>query len=177
MTHTRATRETARRPHLALVNTLTSICQALPRSAEEACFTRASVFKALPSVFQSWFQLILLPAVKQAAQTDRAGNKAVLRNEPEACTLVEALDMLLRGEQLPVVMLLLLLGRLKAISAVVLQENSWTQAQTHEVTRTNATGILTSKDLRHAQRDHCDLQRLAAGGRGAPPAGRQGDGS
>ena len=175
MTHTRATREAARQPHLALVNTLTSICQALPRSAEEANYTRANVFKALPSVFQSWFQLILLPAVKQAAQTDRAGNKAVLRNEREARTLVEALDMLLRGEQLPVVMLLL--GRLKAISAVVLQENSWTQAETHEVTRTNATGILTSKDLRHAQRDHRDLQRLATGGRGAPPAGRQGDGS
>ena len=120
MTHTRATREAARQPHLALVNTLTSICQALPRSAEEASYTRATVFKALPSVFQSWFQLILLPAVKQAAQ-GRGGEKTVLRNEREARTLVEALDMLLKGEQLPVVMLLL--GRLKAISAVVLQEN------------------------------------------------------
>ncbi len=79
--------------------------------------------------------------------------------------------MLLKGEQLPVVMLLL--GRLKAISAVVLQENSWTLAQTHEVTRTNATGILTSRDLRHAQRDLRDLQRLTAGGRGAHLAGRQ----
>ncbi len=69
----------------------------------------------------------------------------MLRNEREARTLVEALDLLLKGEQLPVVMLLL--GRLKAISAVVLQENSWTQTQTHEVTRTNATGILTSKYL------------------------------
>ncbi len=176
MTHTRATREAARQPHLALVNTLTSICQALPRSAEEANYTRANVFKALPSVFQSWFQLILLPAVKQASQGSRGGDKAVLRNEREARTLVEALDLLLKGEQLPVVMLLL--GRLKAISAVVLQENSWTQAQTtHEVTRTNATGILTSRDLRHAQRDHRDLQRLVSGGRGAPPAGRQGDGS
>ena len=82
--------------------------------------------------------------------------------------------MMLKGEQLPVVMLLL--GRLKAISAVVLQENSWTQAQTHEVTRTNATRILTSRDLRHAQRDLRDLQRLTAGGRGAPLVGRQADG-
>ncbi len=175
MAHTRATREAARQPHLALVNTLTSICQALPRSAEEASYSRATVFKSLPSVFQAWFQLILLPAVKQSAPAARGGEKTVLRNERGARTLVEALDLLLKGEQLPVVMLLL--GRLKAISAVVLQENSWTQAQTHEVTRTNATGILTSKDLRHAQRDHRDLQRLAAGGRGAALAGRQADGS
>ncbi len=83
--------------------------------------------------------------------------------------------MMLKGEQLPVVMLLL--GRLKAISAVVLQENSWTQAQTLEVTRINATGILTSRDLRHAQRDLRDLQRLTGGGRGAPLAGHQPDGS
>ena len=83
--------------------------------------------------------------------------------------------MLLKGEQLAVV--ILLLGRLEAISAVVLQENSWTQAQTHEVTRTNATGILANRDMRHAQRDLRDLQRLTAGGRGAPLAGHQADGS
>ncbi len=176
MTHTRATREAARQPHLALVNTLTAMCQALPRSAEEANYSRATVFKTLPSVFQAWFQLILLPALQHAARpTDRGAEKFVQRNEREARTLVEALDLLLKGEQLPVVMLLL--GRLKAISAVVLQENSWTLAQTHEVTRTNATGILTSRDLRHAQRDLRDLQRLTAGGRGAPLPGRQADGS
>ena len=175
MTHTRATREAARQPHLALVNTLTAMCQALPRSAEEANYSRATVFKTLPSVFQAWFQLILLPALRQAAPGGRASDKAGLRNEREARTLVEALDMLLKGEQLPVVMLLL--GRLKAISAVVLQENSWTLAQNHEVTRTNATGILTSRDMRHAQRDLRDTQRLAAGGRGAPQAGRQVAGS
>ncbi len=119
-------------------------------------------------MFQAWFQLILLPALQH---TQRPGERNVhQRNEREARTLVEALDMLLKGEQLAVV--ILLLGRMKAISAVVLQENSWTQAQPHEVTRTNATGILTSKDLRHSQRDLRDLQRLAAGGRRAPLAGR-----
>ena len=69
--------------------------------------------------------------------------------------------MLLKGEQLAVV--ILLLGRLKAISAVVLQENSWTQAQTHEVTRTNATGIPTNRDMRHAQR--AVVERLWQGAR------------
>ena len=147
MTHTRATREAARRPYLALVNTLTAMCQALPRSAEEANYSRATVFKTLPSVFQAWFQLILLPALQH---TQRRGERNVhQRNEREARTLVEALDMLLKGEQ----------------------------AQTHEVTRTNATGILTNRDMRHAQRDLRDMQRLKAGGRGAPLAGRQADGS
>ena len=75
MTHTRATREAARQTHLALVNTLTAMCQALPSSAEEANYSRATVFKSLPSVFQAWFQLILLPAVKQAAPASRGGDK------------------------------------------------------------------------------------------------------
>ena len=64
------------------------------------------------------------------------------RNEREARTLVEALDGLVKSEQLPVIMLLL--GRLKALSAVVLAEGTWALAQQHELTKTNATGILTS---------------------------------
>ena len=138
------------------------MCQALPRSAEEANFSRAMVFKTLPSVFLAWFQLILLPALQKLSGQQR--------NEREARTIVEALDLLLKGEQLPVIMLLL--GRLKAISAVVLQDNSRAQARNHEVTRTNTTGILTSRDMRHTQRDLRDTQRLATGGRGAPMPGR-----
>ena len=94
----------------------------------------------------------------------------MLRNEREARTLVEALDGLVKGEQLPVIMLLL--GRLKALSSVVLAEGTWALAQQHELTRTNATGILTDRDQRHAQRDLRDQQRLEERARGAPPAGR-----
>ena len=91
---------------------LTQTCRALPKSTAEAASTRATIYKKLPSVFLAWFCLTLLPAMQR--------QKGQQRNEREARTLVEALDGLVKGEQLPVIMLLL--GRLKAISAVVLAE-------------------------------------------------------
>ncbi len=134
----------------------------MPKSTEEAATTRASVYKKLPSVFLAWFSLTLLPAMQR--------QKGQQRNEREARTLVEALDGLVKSEQLPVIMLLL--GRLKALSAVVLAEGTWALAQQHELTKTNVTGILTDRDRRHAQRDSRDQQRLAERARGAPMRGR-----
>ncbi len=150
------------KPHLVLVDTLTQMCQALPKSTEEAASTRASVYRKLPSVFLAWFSLTLLPAMK--------AKSGMARNEREARTLVEALDALVKGEQLSVIMLLL--GRLKALSSVVLAEGSRALAQQHELTKTNVTGILTDRDQRHAQRDLRDQQRLAERAQGAPLAGR-----
>ncbi len=161
-TSSRAARDSVAKPHLVLVDTLAQMCQALPKSTEEAATTRASIYRRLPSVFLAWFSLTLLPAMK--------AKPGMLRNEREARTLVEALDGLVKGEQLPVIMLLL--GRLKALSSVVLAEGTWALAQQHELTRTNATGILTDRDQRHAQRDLRDQQRLEERARGAPPAGR-----
>ncbi len=126
-TSSRAARDSVHKPHLVLVDTLAQMCQALPKSTEEAASTRASVYKKLPSVFLAWFSLTLLPAMQR--------QKGQQRNEREARTLVEALDGLVKGEQLPVIMLLL--GRLKALSAVVLAEGTWALAQQHELTRTN----------------------------------------
>ncbi len=161
-TSSRAARDSVHKPHLVLVDTLTQMCQALPKSTEEASSTRANVYRKLPSVFLAWFSLTLLPAVKT--------QKGMHRNEREARTLVEALDGLVKGEQLPVIMLLL--GRLKTLSAVVLAEGSWALAQQHELTKTNVTGILTDRDQRHAQRDLRDQQRLSKRARGAPKPGR-----
>ncbi len=110
----RAARDSVAKPHLVLVDTLAQMCQALPKSTEEAASTRASIYRKLPSVFLAWFSLTLLPAMK--------AKPGMLRNEREARTLVEALDGLVKGEQLPVIMLLL--GRLKALSSVVLAEGS-----------------------------------------------------
>ena len=161
-TRSRAARDSVHKPHLVFVDTLAQMCQALPKSTEEAASTRASVYKKLPSVFLAWFSLTLLPAMQR--------QKGQQRNEREAWTLVEALDGLVKGEQLPVIMLLL--GRLKALSAVVLAEGSWALAQQHELTKTNVTGILTDRDQRHAQRDLRDQQRLTERARGAPMPGR-----
>ena len=161
-TSSRAARDSVAKPHLVLVDTLAQMCQAPPKSTEEAATTRASIYRRLPSVFLAWFSLTLLPAMK--------AKPGMLRNESESRTLVEALDGLVKGEQLPVFMPLL--GRLKALSSVVLAEGTWALAQQHELTRTNATGILTDRDQRHAQRDLRDQQRLEERARGAPPAGR-----
>ena len=127
---------------------------------------RAQIFRLLPSILMAWFQIILYPAMQRMDGQQR--------NERESRTLVEAIDGLLRGDVLPVIVLLL--GRLKAIASVVLQEGSWALAQNHEVVRSNQTGLLTERDLRNAQRDLRDQQRLAAGGRGAPYPSRQSGG-
>ena len=124
--------------------------------------TRAHVYKTLPSIFLTWYQLVLSPAL--------AGQGNQQRNAQEARTLVEALDQLLAGQTLSTIMVLL--GPLEAISTVVLADGTWAQAQHHEVTRTDQTGILTSRDHRHAQQDLRDAQRLASGGRGGPLAPR-----
>lgn len=124
--------------------------------------TRAAIFRQLPPVLMAWFQLILFPALQRMDGQQR--------NERESRTLVEAIDGLLRGEVLPVIVLLL--GRLKAITSVTLQDGSWALAQNHEVVRSNQTGLLTERDMRHAQRDLRDQQRLAAGGRGSAFPGR-----
>ncbi len=90
-TSSRAARDSVHKPHLVLVDTLTQMCQALPKSTEEAASTRATVYRKLPSVFLAWFSLTLLPAMKM--------QKGQQRNEREARTLVEALDGLVEGSR------------------------------------------------------------------------------
>ena len=126
--------------------------------------TRAHVYRCLPGVFRAWYALILGPALQL-----RPGQHQ--RNAIEARTLVEALDELVNGGQLSVIMMLL--GRLKAIAFVVLQDGTWATAHHHEVVRPSSTGLLTERDIRHAQRDQRDAQRLANGGRAAPAERRR----
>ena len=51
--------------------------------------TRAHIYRHLPSIFLTWYQLVLSPAL--------AGQANLQRNSQEARTLVEALDHLLAG--------------------------------------------------------------------------------
>ena len=40
-------------PQLVLVDTLAQMCQSLPRTSAEAAYTRAEIYKQLPSVFMA----------------------------------------------------------------------------------------------------------------------------
>ena len=136
------------------------MCQSLPRTSAEAAYTRAEIYKQLPSVFMAWFSLVLCPNLSRQQNFHR--------NERECRTIVEVLDKLLAGDTMAGIMLLL--GRLKALTAVVISENSWSVAQNHEVLRSNRTGLISEQDQRAAQRDHYDQQKLA---RGAGMPGRE----
>ena len=139
------------------------MCQSLPRTSAEATLSRAQVYKTLPAVFVSWFMLVLQRALARMQHGTR--------NEREARTIVGTLDHLMTGESLPAIMLLL--GRLKALTSVTMGEGSWKEAQHYEMVRTNATGILTARDQRNAQRDLREAQSLQ--GRGNALPARPGD--
>ena len=160
----RAARDAKKLPHLVLVDTLTQICQTLPKTAAGANLSRAQIFQQLPPVFVAWFSLILLPALK-------AKTTGGLHNEREARTIVEICDALLTGDTLGAFMILL--GRLRAITSVVMPEGgagSWALAQHFEVLQTNQTGLLTQRDRQNAQLDLRDTQRAmgSRGGGGQP---------
>ena len=158
----RAARESARRPHLVLVDTLYQMSRVLPRSSAEASFTRAEVFRRLPPIFTPWYELKMSRLL--------ASGNGNLRTEREARTLVEIGDALLSGMPLPALMLVL--GRLKAlVEAHTPGSGGWSAAQHYELAETSGTGILSPRDRALAQRDQRDAQRLARGG-GLPPRDR-----
>ena len=95
-------------PHLVLVDTLTEMSRLLPRAAVGASLGRAEVFKAVPPLFVTYFELIL--------ETHPQGNQ-LQRNEREARTLCMVLDWTLNGETLKLMMVAL--GRLEVIVTVI----------------------------------------------------------
>ena len=100
-------------PHLVLVDTLTEMSRLLPRAAVGASLGRAEVFKAVPPLFVTYFELIL--------GTHPQGNQ-LQRNEREARTLCMVLDWTLNGETLK--LMTAALGRLEVIVTVT----SWAPA-------------------------------------------------
>ena len=127
--------------------------------------TRSDVYKTLPAVFTTWFSLILMSALR-----NQQGGK---HNEREARTIVEVCDALLEGDT--VLAFMLLLGRLRAITSVVIPEGSqggWAVAQQYEILRTSNSGLLSARDRDNAQRDHRDALRAAGASRTGPLAPR-----
>ena len=151
--HSRASRESSLRPHMVLVDTLYSMARVLQRTSAEACSTRADIFRMLPPVLTPWFELKMVPLLTAGQQS--------LRSEREARTLVEMGDALLQGHTLPCLMLLL--GRLKAITEAHTPGSTWATARHHEVTATQGAGILTQRDRANAMRDQADQLRVARG--------------
>ena len=81
-------------------------------------------------------------------------------NKREARTIVEVCDLLLKGQTLSA--LVVLIGRLRALTAVVMPEGQtggWSVAQHYEILQSSQTGLLTNRDRRNALLDQRDAQR------------------
>ena len=155
------------RPHLVLVQNLTTIVRSLPHAHEGAKMTQADVYKKLPALYSSWHALKLEPKLK--------GQTGALRNTQESKTLTDLADELLVGNLLPGLMIVL--GRLKAITEVAETGGDWNTARHHELVRANELGMLTRADRHNASRDQRDLARLQpSGGRGRGLPARGADG-
>ncbi len=134
VSRSRASRESAKRPHLFLVDTLYQMSRTLPRSSAEATMSKADIFRRLPPLFAPWFELKMAKILQQGS-----GNS--LRAEREARTLVEIADALLSGATLQ--SLMLVLGRSKALTEAHGRDGSWATAQHYEVTEAEGSGILS----------------------------------
>ncbi len=151
------------------MDTLTEMSRLLPRATVGATLDRAEIFKTVPPLFVTYFELIL--------ESQLQGNQ-MQRNEREARTLCEILDWALKGETLKLIMVAL--GRLKAIETVIEPGASgWNVARHHElIPRAQSTGMLTSRYRENVSRDVRDEARtqgqLRAGQglRPNPPAPR-----
>ncbi len=117
--------------------------------------SKADIFRRLPPLFTPWFELKMAKILQQGG-----GNS--LRSEREARTLVEIADALLSGATLQ--SLMLVLGRLKALTEAHGRDGSWATAQHYEVTETEGLGILSQRDRTNALRGQRDAQRVARGG-------------
>ena len=115
---------------------------------------RADVYRQLPPLFLSWFQLILGPAL-------RAGNNR--HNEREARTIVEVCDTLLRKDTSGA--LVILIGRLRALTSIIIPEGAAggrSVAQHFEELQMSSSGLLTQRDRANALRDQRDFLRAQA---------------
>jgi len=162
---TRAARQSAEKPALVLVETLVEISRVLPRTSPGATVSVAEMFKTLPSIFLPWFTLVLLPAINS-----QPGGQ---RSEREARTIVEVLDLLVAGNTLPAI--LILLGRLKAITSVTQADNGgWDLAKQHELVQSSGMGLLSQRDRQNAVLDFKLERRFREDTkRGAPLRGRE----
>ncbi len=149
----RAQRDAQVRPHQVLV-----IVSTLPRSGEGAEVTRGDVFRRLPAVYRSWFDIKMAPVLRGTS-----GNQ---RSWREAKTLTTILDHLLTGNVLGSIMTLL--GRLHAVTDVATNEGtSWALAQHHEIVPSDAVGLLTARSRANQAQDQRELLRTQGYMRGS----------
>ncbi len=154
----RAQRDAQVRPHQVLVESLTQIVSSLPRSGEGAEVTRGDVFRRLPAVYRSWFDIKMAPVLRGTS-----GNQ---RSWREAKTLTTILDHLLTGNVLGSIMTLL--GRLHAVTDVATNEGtSWALAQHHEIVPSDAVGLLTARSRANQAQDQRELLRTQGYMRGS----------
>ena len=152
-------------PDRVLVESLAELTAILPATRPGASTSVGGGCEAaakLPQLFVSYHSLILQ---QRLAASDRGS-----RNEREARTLRELLDILLGGGTLGAIVIAL--QRLKAIEASIdPQGGGWQHAAQHELTARPNQGLVSQKDRTLANRDVRDELRSRAP-RGLPPLGK-----
>ena len=119
--------------------------------------TRGEIFRRLPAVYRSWFDIKLSPMLRGTA-----GNQ---RSWREAKTITTVLDHLLSGSTVASVMVLL--GRPHAVTDVATGENtSWAMAQHHEIVESDAVGLIPARSRANQAQDQRELLRAQSFVRG-----------
>ena len=152
---------------MVLIDTMSSMSRALPRSAEGASLDRSDLFKRLPPIFVAWFTLVLEPHLRQ---------ENLKRNVCEGRTLSELMDCLLTGDIMQAMMIIL--GRLKALTQASMPDGGgWQMARHHEMVQPDPFGILTRQDRANAARDQREEQRTHPQPQAKGTGNRRGKGS
>jgi hypothetical protein len=162
----RAQKQALSQPEKVLVESLAELATILPGAKPGASSSSVGggyeAAAKLPPLFVSYHSLVLSARL--------AGSDRSSRNEREARTLCEILDVLLSGGTLAAIMIAL--QRLKAIEASIdPQGGGWSHAAQHELTARPGQGLVSQKDRTLANRDVRDEQRSRAP-RGLPPIGK-----
>jgi hypothetical protein len=162
----RAQKQALSQPEKVLVESLAELATILPGAKPGASSSSVGggyeAAAKLPPLFVSYHSLVLSARL--------AGSDRSSRNEREARTLCEILDVLLSGGILAAIMIAL--QRLKAIEASIdPQGGGWSHAAQHELTARPGQGLVSQKDRTLANRDVRDEQRSRAP-RGLPPIGK-----
>ncbi len=123
--------------------------------------TYGDIYKLLPSVYTSWFDVKLAPLLRQTS-----GNQRSFR---EAKTLTQLMDILLKADILQALMVCL--GRLQAVTDVsTVEGTSWQLVSHHEIVTSDAVGLITQRSRANQAADQRELLRTQGSVRGAGQA-------
>ena len=120
--------------------------------------SRGDLFKKLPAVYTSWFDLKLAPVLRAASGSQRSWRLAR--------TLCEIIDTLLGGDVM--YSLMVALGRLNAVTDVASNDGiTWAVAAHHELVVTDAVGLVTRRSRANQAIDQREALKTQGAVRGS----------